>query len=859
MTAAELAARRPGAKKRGPWHDDLCPTHDDQQRSLSYRDGDRGITFKCHAGCKSRVVAEALARELGVRVADFFFNSNGRPSHSDRRIVATYDYHNVVGDLVYQVVRFEPKTFRQRRPDGADDWTWNLTGVERVPYRLPELITMLKERPVGQHVVFVPEGEKDVEALWALGLVATTNVGGAGKWRPEYTAELVAASAELVVVLPDNDDPGRGHARTVARSCLDVGLTAKILALPDLPPKGDVSDWLDAGHTAAELLALAETTPCITVEDMVKDSIDDSTQNAKRAPDTTSNTPQKNTIKNTAKNGLENNTDGAAAKGLPRIDAGEQDLAHVAKEAWAALKAANEPPTVFRFAGRLARVDVDDRGVVTVKPLGVDELRYCVARVAEWTTKKVMFGKRVTKPTYPPIGVVRDMLVEPAPPLPPLARVVEVPIFTSTGDILSHPGYNAASGVLFVQPRDLVVPVIPGVPLAEDIARARRLLLEELTPDFPFTGDAERAHAVAMLIEPIVRDLIEGPTPIYVIEKPTPGTGASLLAGLVALIATGLPGAAMTEGRDEDEWRKRITAKLVTGAPIFLIDNLRRRLDSAAVSSAITRTVWEDRRLTRNDEMIRVPVRCTWIATGNNPTFSAEMVRRTVRIRLDARVDQPWLRDIEAFRHPDLLAWVHQARGELVWAALVLGQAWLARGRPKPTLELRPLGMFESWSRVMGGILATAEIPGFLTNRQDLYATADAEGAEIRAFLASWWDKYRDAGVTAAQLFELAMAPESTLDIEARTDHGRKVKFGILLSSLRDRRYQLGDDLQVKIAQAGELRRAVLWQLVDCESVSLVSLCDSRPTRAHMEKLQEPERLTETHTLTQDDSDAVPF
>src|SRR5215470_13321176 len=111
----------------------------------------------------------------------------------------------------------------------------------------------------------------------------------------------------------------------------------------------------------------------------------------------------------------------------------------------------------------------------------------------------------------------------------------------------------------------------------------------------------------------------------------------------------------MTEGRDEDEWRKRITAKIATGPSVILIDNLRRRLDSAAVSAAITATTWEDRRL-GHTEMISFPVTCAWVATGNNPSVSSEIARRTVRIRLDAKVDRPWRRSRE-YRHPELLDW----------------------------------------------------------------------------------------------------------------------------------------------------------------------------------------------------------
>src|SRR3712207_1041455 len=135
-----------------------------------------------------------------------------------------------------------------------------------------------------------------------------------------------------------------------------------------------------------------------------------------------------------------------------------------------------------------------------------------------------------------------------------------------------------------------------------------------------------------------------------------------------------------TEGRDEDEWRKRITAKLATGSPFVLIDNLRPPLDSAAMAAAITATRWEDR-LLGVSQIVRLPVRCGWVATGNNPVLSHEMTRRAIRLRLDAQTDQPWRR--QEFRHPDLRAWVSENRAPLVWAALVIGQAWNAAGRPR--------------------------------------------------------------------------------------------------------------------------------------------------------------------------------
>lgn len=152
-----------------------------------------------------------------------------------KNIIATYDYKDESGKLLYQMVRYEPRNFRQRRPDGNGDWIWNLDGVRRVLYRLPELLCSNKDE-----WVFVVEGEKDVERLYDEGLVATTCPMGAGKWDDNYSEFL--NDRKLVAIIPDNDDSGRRHAKEVAESLVRVGVKARILELPGLPDKGDVSD-----------------------------------------------------------------------------------------------------------------------------------------------------------------------------------------------------------------------------------------------------------------------------------------------------------------------------------------------------------------------------------------------------------------------------------------------------------------------------------------------------------------------------------------------------------------------------------------------------------------------------------------
>ena len=143
----------------------------------------------------------------------------------------------------------DPKSFRQRKPDGKGGWTNKLDGVRQVPYRLPQLLQAVAEK----QAVFIVEGEKDGNNLVKLGFVATCNAGGAGKWPTELVPPFKGAN---IIIIPDNDKSGRNHCRVVGEALKDVAASIHVLELPDLPEKGDVSDWIAAGGTADQLRAL---------------------------------------------------------------------------------------------------------------------------------------------------------------------------------------------------------------------------------------------------------------------------------------------------------------------------------------------------------------------------------------------------------------------------------------------------------------------------------------------------------------------------------------------------------------------------------------------------------------------------
>jgi hypothetical protein len=227
-----------------------CPAHDDAKPSLSVTESDGRILLHCFAGCS----VDAICAALGISVADLFMRDNDGSGKRTERIVAVYDYRDASGRLLFQTVRYEPKRFAYRQPDNGK-WRWNLEGIPRpLPlYRLPELLAADRKQPV-----FIVEGEKDADNLWQHGLVATTNPMGAEKWSQVDDKPL---EGRQVIILPDNDEAGRKHAEQIAQSLYGRAASVRIVSLPDLPPKGDVSDWLAAGHTVGELLQLVAQTP----------------------------------------------------------------------------------------------------------------------------------------------------------------------------------------------------------------------------------------------------------------------------------------------------------------------------------------------------------------------------------------------------------------------------------------------------------------------------------------------------------------------------------------------------------------------------------------------------------------------
>jgi putative DNA primase/helicase len=247
------------AKRSGKGWEAKCPAHEDRKPSLCLNEGADGrALIKCQAGCPT----DAVMRALGLTIKDLFPTARSR---NGSKLVATYDYTDESGHLLYQVCRFKPKDFRQRRRDWKGRWIWNLDGVRRVLYRLPEVMRA--------QTVAITEGEKDAHNLANIDITATCNPGGAHKWRGEYSETL---RGKDVLIFGDDDKDGREHVDQVVESLAGVAKSIKKITLPD--GFKDVSDYIASlpAKTAAQSIAeLINATPVISSEDEVVDDFPD--------------------------------------------------------------------------------------------------------------------------------------------------------------------------------------------------------------------------------------------------------------------------------------------------------------------------------------------------------------------------------------------------------------------------------------------------------------------------------------------------------------------------------------------------------------------------------------------------------
>ena len=405
---------------------------------------------------------------------------------------------------------------------------------------------------------------------------------------------------------------------------------------------------------------------------------------------------------------------------LPVIVVESGRLGDLVSEATVALAAAED---VYQRNGELVEVAVPiatTEEQPRIVPFKAASLRAKLSLLAQW----VRPGKDGPKPTNVPVDVAEALLQRTAwPGVRPLRSVATGPVLREDGEVISAPGYDRASGVLVVsldeKPWQLTAPS-PAEALAT---------LQGLFDDFPFPGPEHVAVCVASIITASVRDAIDGPVPLHLVDASVRGAGKGLIADVVATIATGRPAPKMVQTAPE-ETEKRVTSALLGGARVVVIDNVTRPIGGAALDAAITSADWYGRRL-GSSEMLTIRNDVFWIATGNNMTVRGDMARRVIRSYIDPHTGRPELRG--GFKHPRLVKYVREHRLELLAAAIAIPQAYLAAGAPDQGLS--PFGSFEAWSDLVRASLVWAGSVDPLATQEELALTADPTTAAARVLL----------------------------------------------------------------------------------------------------------------------------
>lgn len=424
-----------------------------------------------------------------------------------------------------------------------------------------------------------------------------------------------------------------------------------------------------------------------------------------------------------------------AQKGKLSIDVGNRQLSDIFDEALQVLVDSNAgAPTMFVRGGALVRIVQDERGHYGIQEFSGGAMLGKLAAVADWETISLdSEGNPKTTAVFPPRDVVSTILSAGEwPEMPALAGVVTSPVFSRDGVLHDQPGYDKATRLYYTGG----VKLGDTTPTPENIERAKDLILNNLLLDFPFKDPASLAHAIAYMLLPYTRDMIDGPTPVHDVDSPTAGTGKGKLLNACAYPFLGHDVPTMAAAKDDDEWRKRITTSLMNGSTHLVIDNVNHELDSGSLASAFTQPLWEDRTLGANRE-VKIPIRTIWGITANNIKMSQELARRCVWIRLDANVEKPWERT--EFKHKNLIGWARGNRDALVTAALTFVRAWVDKGMPLYTKRTK--GSYEAWAGVMGGILEVVGIPGFLDNETELYERVVSKNDLLIDFVKAWWER----------------------------------------------------------------------------------------------------------------------
>lgn len=665
-------------------------------------------------------------------------------------VAGFWTYLNADGQIIYHRVRleidgakqFRPISFCNNQDTGETGWQVMDQKAPRPLYGL-ELLAALPEAPV----LFV-EGEKTADAARELlpdWVVVTAGSSTISAKSTDFAPLLERKSR--IVIWPDNDHPGMKMAAEVA---LALGGDVEIVQPDGTARQGwDLADAKAEGWDTARVLAFLES----------------------------------HAIK-------------AAPESRERVECeiSGSDLEIRSRAIFSAVAEVQRTgsPMLFQAdGGELALVHQGMRQVADIPHL------------RQWLTANIRFQGRDKegnlRPVTPGDTLLENIIVYNGSPLMRLKRLIRRPGFASDRRLILKAGHDTASGIFYVPGRGL-----EDLTPSDDVDAALELI-DDLFCDFAFEAPSDRAHLYAMLLQPAFRELIEGPTPLYRFEAPQPGSGKTLLFETCAalLFEPGWP--FITTPSTDDEWGKALLGHLRNGPEVLLIDNAHD-LKSYHLAAALTAWPYWSGRLLYQQGSFHVPIRNVWAATMNNPSFSSEMYRRSVRVRITA-ADHERPETRTGFVHDPILGYVATMKRELSEALLTLAVA--AEKTMKPFTRNR-LGSFESWVQVMGGVLEAIGVPHFLETPDDY--GEDNERAAWAGFIIAWAED-RDLNWQACRPKDLlALAQESDVNLGRGNDSAQVQRLGYMLKRYRDTVVE-GYKLKVEGDEKAKIHRYRLFSM----------------------------------------------
>jgi hypothetical protein len=422
------------------------------------------------------------------------------------------------------------------------------------------------------------------------------------------------------------------------------------------------------------------------------------------------------------------------APGRPEIVATGRQLRDLVDDGWSAVLRTD---SLYQRDGQVVRVQHSEHGP-RIEPVGEAAMSVLLSRAADWYALRparrgeITDGGMVrTALSPPPRAVAQAMVAVPSGRLAVLEGVVSSPVLDSAGDLVSTPGYHAGPRLWYA-----------GGPMRRQRMSAQDavdLILGDWLGDFPFASEADRAGALALLAQLVMRRMIPAACPVHIVEAPAQGTGKDLLVELLSMVALGSVPGVRPWPETPEERRKELLSAVSSGSGLVWLGNVRGALQDASLEALLTAyPTWVGRDLGRIGDL-RVPIAgVSVVVTVNNARMSRDIADRASRIRLDAGVDRPSERT--GWRHSDIRAWTAQHRERLLSAVLELVEVARQESAAWTAAWTGPRhGRYGRWSSVVGPVVAAAGLGDqLLGSRAEVAELGDPESAEWAALVTEW-------------------------------------------------------------------------------------------------------------------------